>query len=375
MPRIDVFLQYYKPHISGLTNMAAVIAEYAAEHGYDMHVHAVAPKGDTTTSVVDGVTVHAYRRSFSLGRGVFSFALLRAIWRMRKSSGIAHVHMPYPESFFLASVLRRDWKIIATYQCDAPFSGGVDTLIAKALDWSHTRLIKRANITVTSSEDYAGYTRLKKVISENGPAVIPVTGMERAGGTPRYAVPGRRLIGFMGRPTFEKGINVLLDALATFPLDDVSLLFAGPVSGLTEKVGYDAKLMHDLIEQGRIIPVGFLEEDEIKDFLASLDAYVHPSINSFDAFGIVQIEAMSAGIPVIASDIPGVRTAVWATGFGEITKAGDSADLARGMVTVLEGDYDAVRARAVLEEKYLPPRPQEDYRKLYAKAVEQSPRR
>jgi glycosyltransferase involved in cell wall biosynthesis len=370
LQRIDVFLQYYKPHISGLTNMAAVIAEYAAENGFDMHVHAVAARGNTTTTVVDGVTVHAYRRLFSLGRAVFSFDLLRAVWRMRKSAGIAHVHMPYPESFYLAWILHRDWKIIATYQCDAPFSGGINTLFARALDWSHTRLIKRAVTTVTSSSDYAGYTRLANVISANGPTVVPVTGVDRAGGTPRYAVPGRRLIGFMGRPTFEKGINVLLEALSTFPLDDVSLLFAGPVSGLSEKLGYDADLLKDLIKKGRIIPVGFLEEDEIADFLASLDAYVHPSINSFDAFGIVQIEAMSAGVPVIASDIPGVRTAVWATGFGEITKAGNAADLTRGMIKVLGGDYDAAHARTVLEELYLPPRPQSAYLELYEKIVD-----
>lgn len=369
MERIDVFLQYYRPHVSGLTNMAAVLAEHAAKAGYEMHVHCVSRDGRTHVYELDGVTVHAYRKSFSAGRAVFSLQLLQAVWRMRKLRGIAHVHMPYPESFYLAWVLGKQWKFIATYQCDAPFNGGADTLIAKALDWSHSRLIKRAEISVTSSDDYAAYTRLSKVIADHGPAVIPVTGLDRAGGKPVYTVPGRRLIGFMGRPTFEKGINVLLEAMEDFPFDDVSLLFAGPVAGLTEKVGYDAARMQRLIDSGRIVSVGFLEEEQIADFFASLDLYVHPSVNSFDAFGIVQIEAMSAGIPVVASDIPGVRTAVWATGFGEITKAGDATDLRRGLVKALNGDYDAVHAREILDDIYLPPQPQESYVRLYERVT------
>ncbi|NTV38811.1 MAG: glycosyltransferase family 4 protein [Demequinaceae bacterium] len=369
MERVDVFLQYYRPHVSGLTNMAAMLAEHAARAGYDMHVHCVSRDATTSTYELDGVTVHAYRKSFSLGRAVFSWRLLKAVWKMRKAKGIAHVHMPYPESFYLAWVLGKQWKFIATYQCDAPFNGGVDTLIAKALDWSHRQLIKRATISVTSSEDYAGYTRLSKEIADHGPAVVPVTGFDRAGGKPAYAVEGRRLIGFMGRPTFEKGIDVLLEAMEDFPLDDVSLLFAGPVAGLTEKVGYDAARMQRLLDSGRIISVGFLEDEQIADFFASLDLYVHPSINSFDAFGIVQIEAMSAGIPVVASDIPGVRTAVWATGFGEITKAGDAKDLSRGLVKALDGGYDAAHAREVLDDVYLPPQPQESYVRLYERVT------
>lgn len=371
--RVDVFLQYYKPHVSGLTNMAAVLAEHAAANGYDMHVHCVSRDGSTHTAEMDGVTVHAYRRSFSIGRGVFSLQLIRAIWAMRKNDGVAHVHMPYPESFILGWVLGKGWKFIVTYQCDAPFNGGTDTLIARALDWSHRRLLRRTSVTVASSADYAENSRLKDAIAAAGPAVVPVTGKDRAGGRPAYVIAGRRLIGWMGRPTAEKGINVLLEAMENFPLDDVSLLFAGPISGLSEKLGYDPARLQALIESGRAVSVGFLEEEQIADFYASLDLYVHPSVNSFEAFGIVQIEAMSAGIPVVASDIPGVRTAVWETGFGEITKAGDANDLVRGLVAAFDTNYDASRARTVLDELYLPPRPQDDYLRFYEELTSSDP--
>lgn len=365
MNRIDVFLQYYRPHVSGLTNMAAVIAEHAARNGLEVHVHCVSLSARPHTSVMDGVTVHAYPKSFSLRRATFSVGLLREMWRMRRHGGVAHVHMPYPESFILAIFFHRNWQFISTYQCDAPRDTLADRLVAAALDWSHRRLIRRSAITATSSSDYASYSRLRDVIEAHGPRVVPVTGEDRQGGAPVYRVPGKRLIGFLGRPTYEKGINVLISAMEKMPHDDVALLFAGPVSGLTERVGYDRERLQALVDAGRVIQLGFIDDSQIKDFYASIDVYVHPSVNSFDAFGIVQIEAMSAGVPVVASDIPGVRTAVWATGLGEITKAGDEDDLLRGLLTALQTSYDTAHARTVLEAAYLPPVPQDAYLAFY----------
>lgn len=361
--RIDVFLQYYRPHVSGLTNMAAEIAEHAAENGYNVHVHAVSKCREDF--VLDGVHVHTYKKTLSLSRAVFSIQLLRAIWDMRKkSTGIAHVHMPYPESFVLAAVLPKPWQIIATYQCDAPDEGGLSSVIAKLLDWSHRKLIRRSRFSVCSTYDYSQYTRLADTIRSHNKRIITVTSIDRMGGQPRHRVSGKRLVGFIGRPTHEKGVNVLLEAMTFLP-DDVALLFAGPTDGLTEELGFDQTLADSLVSSGKMIPLGFLANEDIADFYASLDVYAHTSINSFDAFGIVQVEAVSAGIPVVATDIPGVRTVVQRTGFGAICEAGNAKDLAVKLETVLNGTYDVTSARKIMEEEYLYPVPHNQYLELF----------
>lgn len=366
--RIDVFLQYYKPHVSGLTNMAADLADFGVTQGFEVHVHCVSLDGAPHESVVNGVTVHAYRRSFKVARGAFSIPLIRQMWRMRNGAGIAHAHMPYPEAFLLAWILGPGWKLIATYQCDAPMTGGASSLIARALDISQRSFIKRAEFTVCSSDDYLHHSRLEKAMSAHGGMAVPATSVDREGGSPVFAEAGKRYVGFLGRPTSEKGIDVALDALDALPAD-VCLLQAGPVAGLTEKASFDQAKYARLEAAGRIRALGFLTDEQIADFYASLAVFILPSTNSFEAFGIVQVEAMSAGTPVVASNLPGVRTVVQATGYGEVAAIGDGADLARCIMAVLDGDYDRRAARRVLEQIYLSPKPENQYLGLYERML------
>ncbi len=314
------------------------------------------------------MTIHSYRRSFSLGRGTFSFQLVRQMWRMRNDSGIAHAHMPYPESFLLAWILGPDWSFMSTYQCDAPMTGGLANLIARALDGSHKAFMKRGDAAVASSADYADHSRLRKVMAENGGTAIAAPSIDRRGGNPVFAKPGTRYVGFLGRPTSEKGIDVVLGALDLLP-PDICLLQAGPVVGLTEKASFDRAHFVRLSDAGRIRSLGFLEDEQIADFYASLNVFLLPSTNSFEAFGIVQVEAISAGTPVVASNLPGVRTIVHNTGFGEVAEVGDSADFARCILTALESSYDKKAARRALDATYLTPKPERAYLKIYDRLI------
>jgi glycosyltransferase involved in cell wall biosynthesis len=67
------------------------------------------------------------------------------------------------------------------------------------------------------------------------------------------------------------------------------------------------------------------------DFYASLDLFALPSVNAFEAYGIVQAVAMLAGVPVLASDIPGVRQPLAETGFGALVPRADSAAITAAM--------------------------------------------
>ncbi len=88
------------------------------------------------------------------------------------------------------------------------------------------------------------------------------------------------------------------------------------------------------------------------EFYASLDVFTLPSINSLESFGMVQVEAMLCGTPVIASDLPGVRTIVQRTGMGLICKRGDAEDLKRCIVQVMDCYDTYVKKRSQIEMYY-----------------------
>ncbi len=96
--------------------------------------------------------------------------------------------------------------------------------------------------------------------------------------------------------------------------------------------------------------LGFLAEADISDFYASLDAFALPSVNPFEAFGIVQVEAMMCGVPVLASNLPGVRVPVQETGFGVIAEVRDVEGIRSGLVKLRDRSWNraqgAERARA-----------------------------
>jgi glycosyltransferase involved in cell wall biosynthesis len=81
--------------------------------------------------------------------------------------------------------------------------------------------------------------------------------------------------------------------------------------------------------------LGYLSNDELARFYAACDVLVLPSTDWTESFGMVQIEAMMRGTPVVASDLPGVSDPITKTGYGKLAQPGSAGDLASMIVEVL----------------------------------------
>jgi glycosyltransferase involved in cell wall biosynthesis len=157
-------------------------------------------------------------------------------------------------------------------------------------------------------------------------------------------------VGFLGRIVEEKGLALLIDAFLKLDLGpDARLLIGGDFEGVAGG-SVIAQLRAHAPDDDRVRFLGFIPEERLADFYASLDCFAFPSVNSFEAFGIVQVEAMSAGVPVVASNRPGVRVPVTRTGFGQVVAENDVGALAEGIAIELQHPRDRRAGRAAIEQ-------------------------
>jgi len=155
----------------------------------------------------------------------------------------------------------------------------------------------------------------------------------------RWAGEDESIILFVGRLVEEKGVEVLIDAmpevLATHP--EAKLVVAG--GGPREHLAARAR------ERGvghRTAFPGFVSDD-LADLYAVADVAVFPSL--YEPFGIVALEAMAAGVPVVTSDIGGLREVVRDGVTGLHTCANDAHSLASGIEEVLSNPGLATQLR------------------------------
>jgi glycosyltransferase involved in cell wall biosynthesis len=183
----------------------------------------------------------------------------------------------------------------------------------------------------------------------------------------RFSVNGHHVVGFAARFAEEKGVDYLLHSIPyvreKFP--EVKYLLAGPHD---EVIGENVwERLQPLIQEYRehLEFLGTVPNQEMGNFFNACDVVTVPSINSTESFGLVQVEAMLSGTPVVASNLPGVREPVRVTGMGEIVPARDARALAEAIIHVIENRAHYIRPRAEIEELFAIERTVKKYEELF----------
>jgi glycosyltransferase involved in cell wall biosynthesis len=151
--------------------------------------------------------------------------------------------------------------------------------------------------------------------------------------------PSRRIVGMVARLATEKGVEYLVHAmpevLRAYP--DAQVVFVGEYQQVFGEQAYKEKLLPMIEPLGdHWAFLGVVSEKDKAAFYEVCDVLVLPSINSTESFGMVQIEALTCGTPVVATDLPGVRQAVITTGQGKIVPPMNADALAQAIIEILE---------------------------------------
>ncbi|HEY2206625.1 MAG TPA: glycosyltransferase family 4 protein [Pseudonocardia sp.] len=345
---LTIALTYYPPYVSGLTNMAKDIAEGLAARGRKVTV--VTSRYDRSLPLeetIGGVQVLRAPVLARLGRGVVSPAFVRLARRTMSRSRVGSLHLPLLEAGPIAH--NAACPLVVTYHCDVTLPPGlVNQAQRVVVDASNRHAMQQAYAVSVTSEDYAKNSRMWPAIQPSM-VVIPPPCAQTPPGPPSYRETGGLHVGFLGRIVREKGLEYLVRGFRALPDPDARLLIGGDYASVAGGSVVE-RVRAAMGDDPRIRLMGFVPEEKLGDFYASLDVFTLPSVNAFEAFGIVQAVAMLAGVPVLASDIPGVRQPVAQTGFGTLVPPADPQAITEALVRLRDNPPDrAVGARTAHE--------------------------
>ncbi|WP_127509298.1 glycosyltransferase family 4 protein [Paenibacillus humicus] len=353
--KILIVLNYYVPYISGLTEAARSVAEALAENHEVTVLTAKHQSSLKDEETVNGVRVVRAPVLLRVSKGYISPAFIRLFLKLSKDADIVNLHLPMIESGLFGLLTPRN-KLVTTYQCDVNLNKSVlNKVIEMTMDLTCRIALSRSSAVVVSSEDYAKHSRVLPRFQKKWKEIHPVS--------PAYSnIPepvtkktdSRIIVGFCGRIVEEKGINILLKAVPIIrqQLGNVEFRIVGSYddvaggsifSRLKEEIGWDPSYVKFL---------GKVSQQELYDFYSSISLLVLPSINSLEAFGMVQVEAMLAGVPVVASNLPGVREIPTRTGMGLVVEPKDVEGLASAVVEVALNKSEYIKDRAYIESLY-----------------------
>ena len=111
--------------------------------------------------------------------------------------------------------------------------------------------------------------------------------------------------------------------------------------------------------------MGSLDPAQMAAFYPNIDVLVIPSLNSTEAFGLVQIEAMINGAPSVAADLPGVRQPVKRHAMGKVVPIGDSQALAQAVIEIMKNKKAFQGDILAIKEMYAPDSIAREYEKLF----------
>ncbi len=362
--RILLGLTYYRPYVSGLTIYVERLGKALAERGHDVTVLTSHYESDLAREeFVDGIRIVRVPVAARVSKGVIMPTLGYWATKLAREHDVLSLHLPQFDAAGIA-LRGRLFKrpTILTYHCDlqlppGPFNKVVDETVYFA-NFSSAQL---ADKIVAYTQDYANHSRLLRRFANKieiipPPVVMPVpVPVEVETFRTAHDLHGKRVLGYAARFAAEKGVELLIDGmpelLKRYP--NLKVLFAGPYKNVLGEEEYWQRLAPRIDALGGHWEfVGTLSGGQLSPFYASLDSLLVTSVNSTESFGLVQVEAMLCGTPVVASNLPGVRQPVTMTGMGEVVAIGDTPALVAGIDRVLTDRDRYIRPRHEIEARF-----------------------
>ncbi|WP_250283902.1 MULTISPECIES: glycosyltransferase family 4 protein [unclassified Frankia] len=247
-------------------------------------------------------------------------------WLREHDFDVLHVHEPTAPSVSLLACMLADGPIVATFHTSNPRSK-ILTAAHGALQPSMEKVRARIAVSEAARRTIVEHLGVDAILIPNG---VSVPTFARAAPLPEPVSNGSTVV-FLGRiDEPRKGLDVLLAALPTLVerRADARLLVAGPGDGEAVLERVEPAL------RGRVHLLGLVSDADKPRVFRSGEVYCAPNTGQ-ESFGIVLLEAMAAGVPVVASDIDAFRRVLDDGQAGRLFPVADAAALAHTLADLL----------------------------------------
>ncbi len=278
-----------------------------------------------------GVTFETPIRSMSTRRAWGNAAIVRDLARYCQNTDLLHLHYPF---FGVAEPLLLQTKrppIVVTVHMRAMESGWRGFVFDAHHHLLQSMLLRRADRILVPSLDYAKEVSLSQNWNELSDRVIELpffakTPSERPTSLARR---GWLFVGGLDAAHRFKGLSLLLSALKMLPGEELTVVGDGNERHVFEEE------VRELGLETRVRFLGRISNEALAQTYAEHRCLVVPSTSVAEAFSLVAMEAQIHGLPVIASDLPGVRTVVRHEKTGWLVAPGSIQALSDQMRAVL----------------------------------------
>jgi glycosyltransferase involved in cell wall biosynthesis len=344
----------YPPYRGGIGKSAFDNTLYFQSRGHEVTVFTPLPDPSLRSDQPNIVYLPSWLAS---GKGALMPGLIKSL----SAFDLVYLHYPFfgsAEMVYLAKFFPKNkFKLLLHYHMDTPALPFPKNVLSWPDACIRKPLFARADAILCASLDYIAsgpiasiYEAMPEKFHEL-PFKVDSDYFSPIEKTDTNAL-NILFVGGMDKAHYFKGVEILIDAYAKMATPNISLSLFG--DGDLLPVYKERCQKHGIAE--RVHFLGSLDDEGLRQAYREADIFVLPSINRHEAFGIVLLEAMSSGVPVLASRLPGVRKVFTEGEQGLYFEPGNESDLLEKL-KILATDKQkrmamSLSARKLAVEKY-----------------------
>lgn len=298
MKILHVFKTFYPESYGGIEYVIRTLCENKALDD-QCRVIVLSTKGTDYCLHHDAYEVYFYKTNFVVAQLGFSWSFFREFKKHAQWADVIHFHYPWPVADLCNFLYPTQHKIkVLTYHSDIVVKKSL-YLLYKPLE---RRFLRDMDVIVATSENYAHNSHNLKNLSQEKLKIIPIGINAEPRGTDDFVENKRKFsfidekyFLFVGVLRYYKGVDILLKALQN---KELRVVIAG---GGIEFANY--KALADKLHLKNIYFLGEVTEQEKHELFKHAYAFVFPSNQRSEAFGIGLVEASSYALPLITCEI------------------------------------------------------------------------